>query len=259
VNAQRRWAAVVLAAGVLTLAAAGAPHALRRFDGFVVRNVEVRGVRFLQPSAALAATHIPAGATVFDDFTPWRDSLLTHPLVAEARVGRRLPNTIVLDVTETKPLAFARVPELRPVDARGVVLPVAPGTPLDLPILDGVTAADGKGRITGAAQHTVLGTLRRIRDAQPALGQWISEAGTAGPDGVRLRLRWPDGAEVLLPSEPSAERLEQLALVFADLAAAPDSAGEIDGLRRIDARFRDQVVVSIAGGAPPRTSTSGGR
>jgi hypothetical protein len=153
----------------------------------------------------------------------------------------------------------ARVPELKPVDADGVVLPVAPGAPLDLPILDGVTAADAAGRITGATQRALLGTLARIRGAQPAFAQWISEAAPAGRDAVRLLLRWPAGVEVLLPVEPGAEELERLALVFADLAAAPDTAGELDRLRRIDARFRDQVVVSIAGGAPPRNHSSRSR
>jgi cell division septal protein FtsQ len=259
VTARRRWAVVALAAVALTSLAAGAPHALRRFDGFHVRHVEVRGVHLLDPAAALAASRIPATATVFDDFAPWRDSLLTHPLVAAAHVGRRLPDTIVLEIRETQPLAFVRTPELRPVDARGRVLPVAPGTPLDLPVLDGVTAADAAGRITGAVQHALLVTLARIRASQPLLAEWISEAAPAGRDAVRLRLRWPEAAEVLLPAEPTADRLAQLALVFADLAAAPDTADELARLRRIDARFRDQVVVSIAGGAPPRTNSSGGR
>lgn len=258
-NARRRWAAVSLAALALTSIAAGAPHALRRFDGFRVRNVEVRGSRLLDAGDALAAMHIAAGATVFDDFAPWHDSLATHPLVAEARIGRRLPDTIVLEIRETLPLAFVRTPELQPVDAHGRVLPIAPGTPLDLPILDGVTDADANGSITSAAHRTLLGTLERIRVAQPALAQWISEVAPAGRADVHLRLRWPEGAEVLLPASPTTERLDQLALVFADLAAASDTSAELTRLRRIDARFRDQVIVSIAGGAPPRNHTREGR
>jgi hypothetical protein len=251
---------VAAAALVLTGLAAGAPHALRRLDGFRVATVEVRGTRLMEPASALAALALPAGATVFDDFEPWRRRLLAHPLVAAARIARRLPDTVVLEITETEPLALVRTPELRPVDERGRVLPVAPGTaPLDLPVLGGRADIDDTGRVADEAQRALLTTLATVRTAEPAIAEWVSEVTAAGPDGVRLLLRWPEHAEILLPRSPDAARLAQLALVLADLAATPDagvkdtvSHMEISRLRRLDARYRDQVVVSLAGGTPSR-------
>jgi hypothetical protein len=252
--------AIFVAALAITTLAAGAPHVFRRMDGFVVRHVEVRGTRLLDPAAALAASRIPEHATVFDDFEPWRAALLEHPLVADAAVARRLPDTIVLEIRETLPVALARTPELRPVDRQGRVLPVAPGVSLDLPVLGGPAPLDDTGRITGDAHHALLATLAIMQELQPAVAAWISEAQTVGRDGVRLLLRWPAGAQILLPHLPEPERLEQLALVLSDLAATPPAAGadattrtELARLRRIDVRFRDQVIVSLTGGTPRRT------
>src|SRR5690606_24631739 len=137
-------------------------------------SVEVRGTRLMEPAAALDALAIPAGATVFDDFAPWRARLLAHPLVADARIARKLPDTIVLDITETEPLALVRTPELRPVDVRGRVLPVAPGAaPLDLPVLGGRADVDATGRVRDETQRALLATLAIVRTAQPALAEWV--------------------------------------------------------------------------------------
>lgn len=266
-SAARRWAGVAAAALVITALAAGAPHALRRVDGFRVATVEVRGARLMDPAAAIAALDVPPGATVFDDFEPWRARLLEHPLVADARITRRLPDGIVIELTETEPVALARTPELRPVDVRGRLLPVAPGAALlDLPVLGGRAPIDDTGTLTDETQRALLETLAIVKSAEPALAEWISEVFVSGDDGVRLLLRWPERAEILLPQRPDAATLAQLSLVLADLAATHDVAAhdtvqqmEISRLQRLDARFRDQVVVSLQGGTPSRSPDDGGR
>ena len=260
-SAAQRWGGVALASLIATALAAASPHALRRVDGFRVAHVEVRGTRLMDPSAAVVAVAVPAGATVFDDFSPWRDRLLDHPLVADVRVTRRLPDTIVLDITETEPLALVRTPELRPVDVRGRILPVPPGdSPLDLPVVGGLVTIGEDGRAGDAALHALLATLATVRAAEPSLAEWVSEVTPAGEDGVRLLLRWPERAEILLSRSPDAAQLARLALVLSDLAATPDRAVEdtvphmeISRLERLDARFRDQVVVSLDGGTPSRS------
>lgn len=253
----------MLAIATLTTAgAAGSPFALRRVDAFRVRRVELAGARFLTPDHAAAASGISARSTLFDDFEPWRRALERHPLVLRASVSRRLPATVLLDVVEAEPIAFVGTPELQPVDARGQVLPIDPAAfELDLPIIVGDPMVDSAGRVHDTALLAAIDALWRVREAQPWLASWTSELEPVA-GGVRLRLRWPAGAEVLLPTAPVPGRLHEVRLAVADLIArneggparpagsAPDAAfadTELARLVRLDARYRDQVVVRLAG------------
>src|SRR5690606_15562586 len=107
-RAALRWLGVAAAAAALSALVAQSPRLLRRLEYFAVDQVEVTGTRYLAPEAALSISGIAAPANVFDDPEPWRQALLAHPLVADARIERRLPGTIILRITETEPVALAR-------------------------------------------------------------------------------------------------------------------------------------------------------
>lgn len=261
-SARRKWLFLGATAALLTSAAATAPTVLRRFDSFAVERVEITGTKHLAPFDAFAQSGITSKSNVFDDFEPWRARLLDHPMIVDATIERRLPGTVRVDIAEAEPIALARTPELRPVDARGQALPIDPANAdLDVPLLTLESRPAANGVFTDTPTRrviTVLATLYR-RDAR--LFSWISEAGPHRDHGVRLALRSPAGAEVLLPASPRALRLRQLHVALADLAAR----GELARLERIDARFRDQIVVVVgtepaalnaapdSGASPPKT------
>jgi hypothetical protein len=87
----------------------------------------------------------------------------------------------------------------------------------------------------------VLRVLAAIKAFEPAMYGWISDAEPVGGFAVRVRLRSPVGAQAMIPLEPQPARLRQLRLTLADLAARQD----ITRLARIDARFQDQIVVTL--------------
>jgi cell division protein FtsQ len=261
VKVSRALAGVALALGLV----ATAPSALQRMDGFRVRRVEVRGTRYLAPHEALQASGITRQSNIFQNFAPWRDSLERHPLIARARVERALPGTIRLLITEVEPIALVlglagSAGELRAVTADGTVLPLDPTSiDLNLPVVSAPaptapptskatanskaaqkSTAAPASKITNARVLAALRLLERIRQAEPVLFGWISDTEPAG-SAVRIRLRTPAGAEALLPAEPDAVQLRKLRLTLATLAASQD----IDRLLRIDARFRDQIVVAL--------------
>lgn len=237
-----RWVAVAAVAAGVTALAADLPRLLRRVEFFRVQRVEVVGTRYMAPHDVLALSGITSASNLFDDADAWRAALEAHPLVAAVRVERDLPSTVVLHVTEAEPVAFVRTPALLPVDASGRVLPIDPTErSLDLPVLAAASRIGEDGRIADPAALVLLATLNAVRRAEPILAAAVSEVAPAADGAVRLVLGEPAHVEVLLPAEPGGLRLRQLGLAIADLRARQ----ELARVKRIDARFHDQVVVTL--------------
>jgi hypothetical protein len=252
-----RIALVLVGAASLVTGAVFAPIGMRRIDAFSVQRVEVTGVRYLDADAAVAASGITAESSIFDDPEAWTEALLRHPLVTGVSITRRVPGTLRLHIQESRPVAFARTPELRAVDERGYMLPADPAAEgMDLPVIMMVSRVSATGRAADAQTLRLVAFLGVVNRLEPGLLGWISEIGPH--DGaVRLVLRNAADAEVLMPAEPHAERLRELHLTLADLAtprfaALPDTARtarnaepELSRVKRIDGRYHDQIVVAL--------------
>jgi hypothetical protein len=254
--------AIVLILSAAALAGSlQAPKLLRRLDAFAVQQVEVLGVRHLTAQAAVEAAGITAASNIFDDEAAWIEALLRHPLVLDADIERRLPGTVRLSIREAAPVALARTPELRAIDQRGLVLPVDPAADgLDLPVLRVASRISAEGRAADVQTRRIAAFLGDVARHEPGLLGWISEADVHGT-AVRLVLRSGADADVLVPAEPTPERLRELHLTLADLAtprftaaAAPggdttanarSAAPELSRVKRIDGRYQDQIVVAL--------------
>jgi cell division septal protein FtsQ len=223
------WGAAVVATLVLWLAA---PPVLRRLAFFRVRQVEVVGVRNLDPDAVLAALRLAPEASVFDDTHLLADRVRGLPGVADARVARRLPAALKVIVREVVPVALVPAAGgLVAMDAAGRPLPFDPtraGGGLDLPIAQ---VAD-----SGVAQ-----VLARVQAFDPALFQDIDAArryqeGRGGPGRGDVLLEL-GSHRVLLARGAGPEVVEAVVLVARDLAAKARPYAELD------ARYAGQVVV----------------
>src|SRR5690606_36843027 len=207
-----RWLRVLGAAQLLTGAAAAAPVGLRATGAFRVERVEVLGTRYMTPQAVLAASGIASDASVFDDFEPWRVRLIAHRMIADVEIERRVPAPIVLRVTEPRPVARARTPELVAVSAEGHALTFDPTSePLDLPVLGLASRPASIGRFADHATVRMAAAIAAIRLHEPALAGWVSEIAPADGGGIRPVLRGPTRAEVLLPETPTPRRRRRLA------------------------------------------------
>ena len=216
---------------VLALAMA-APTVLRRLAFFRVRQVELVGVRNLDPAVVLAALRLPRDASVFDATRLVADRVRGLAGVADARVVRRPPAGLKVIVREVEPVAL--VPgtglglggALVVVDAGGHPLPFDPTRAgLDLPLAQ-------------AADSDVVGVLARIQAFDPVLFQEIDAArayGRGGGEGDVLLEFGPD--RVLLARDAGPEVIQAVVLVTRDLAAKARPYAELD------ARYARQVVV----------------
>lgn len=214
-------------------------EALPSFEVFRVSDVEVSGVDFLERGEVLRLLGVTWETSVWGDTQVWERRLAEHPLVAGASVERRLPGTLVVSVTERRPVALVPTPTLEPVDAEGVRLPVDPAVRrLDLPVLE-ITHEPARGaRLVPSRARALAAEVGRLQEADTAFLQMVSEV--AWHDRNTLVARWSEPrVDFLLAPGAPPRRLREGLVVLADaLAREP---GRIPTV--IDLRYADQVVV----------------
>lgn len=196
-------AAVVLVWLVASLAgvpamAAGQVASVAARAGFEVRRVEVRGTHHLNELniyERVLSTRNQAMPQV--DLNGLRDSIMQLSWVADARVSRQLPETIVVDVVERQPHAVLRVTDdagtshLSLIDASGHVL-------------EAIDAAGARGwmQLSGDGAETQVGALDGLLDAAPALRPQVAEADWIG--NRRWNIVFRSGQTLELPEGDGA-------------------------------------------------------
>lgn len=194
-------AVVANAAGVPALARQQFA-AIAASSGFEVRRVEVRGVKRLNElkvyERALAQRN---RAMPLVDVAGLRDELLQLSWVADARVSRQLPDTLVIDIVERTPHAVLRLSDrLVLIDATGHQLePISP------------ERARGKLILSGTNAGTQVAVLSALLGAAPALKPQLREAEWVG--SRRWNLTFRTGQVLALPegNRPMAKALVDFA------------------------------------------------
>jgi cell division protein FtsQ len=216
-------AAVVVIAAVL--APLWGPRVLAELAYFRVRRVEIVGARLVQPSDILGRLHVDTLSSVWQAARPLEERVASHPGVQSVRVRRRLPGTLVVEITERWPVALVPTPSgLVPIDERGTALQI------DL------TRITVDAPIMAYRDASLFRLLGRIRAEAPELYGRISEAGRSGGDEIWLRI---SSVPVRAMAEVSVERLAEVGPVEQDLAQRRLRAVEID------LRYRDQVIARL--------------
>ena len=227
---------------LIMAAAWGVRSAARDMAFFRVRNVEIRGVRYLQPNEIISRLRVDTLASLWDDLEPYQTRVRRHPQVSDVQITRRMPGTLVVTIKENLPVALIQTSAgLLPYDSLGRQLPIDPArTSLDLPIV--ATTDPGLLKLVGAIRANYPRLFARIEEARMVGREEIlltlsrgSNARTAGDtttiDRGTLRVRVPVGLSV--------ERLADIFPVETDLARRQASVGELD------VRYRDQVIARL--------------
>jgi cell division protein FtsQ len=181
----------------------------------------------LRRAAATAGETKPAQPLV--DVTRIRERLLRFGWVQDARVSRRLPDTLVIDIVERTPSALWQDRQrLALIDSDGVVLDrVKIDNMPDLPLVIGPGAN---------AQASQLKTI--LADA-PTMQPQLASATWVG--GRRWDLRFQSGETVALPEGEQAARA-----ALAKFAKVDQSNGLLGrGLVRFDLRIPGKMIVRL--------------
>lgn len=200
----------------------GMPRAMRGMSFFRVTRVEVRGIRNARADEIVKALPVPKGMSVFGDLAPVEAAADSLPGFERVSVGRKLPGTLVVTLSEREPVALVmRRGKLALVSELGDVLPFDPtvGAP-DLPVIR-------------EPDSLVTALLARVRDADPTFFSSVS-AGWKTGDDVTLEV---EGQRYLFRPNAPAEVIRAVTVVAQDLAKKERRWAELD------ARFAGQIVV----------------
>lgn len=222
------------------------------FDVFRVREVRVVGIDVAHPSVLVAEAGL-MGAELhwWSPLRGYAEGVLRDPLVAEARLERRFPDGLVLEVVERRPVALLATDRLVPADSTGRTLPVDPfHAGWDAPVMvvePGEEAIVRDGRVRDANVRRTLRWLGEVERRFPVLAREIS-AIDLDAEGI-ARVRLANGGPLVIDGETPFERLALVDDVLRDLREKEVS------YREVDLRFADQIVVR---GASPRVPDGSG-
>lgn len=198
--------------------------------GFRVRSVDVQGLKRMDPKPIYAiALDQKTTAMPLVDVSGIRERLLEYGWVKDARVSRRFPDTLVIDIVERKPAALWQDDDrLSLIDAEGVVLDRVPVSQMpDLPLLIG----------HGANSQAV--PLDRLLSRVPSLKAQLVSATWVGQR--RWDLSFQSGEMILLPEGETAA-----GQALAKFAKMDKSAGLLGrGFLRFDLRKPGQMTVRL--------------
>jgi cell division septal protein FtsQ len=237
VRARRRsrWRSLV-APFAKAVALFGAPLAVAAWlltaPTFAFARVEVEGARYVEPGWVEQSVAPLVGANIWRLSLPAVERLvLANPWVEAARIAKRPPDALRVELVERRPAALLRTLEgLVVLDARG--RPIAPWEPrlggggMLLVSLGAATEVDLGGALAVAAE------LERVA---PEWGRTLSEVVVLADDEFRLYL----GAvafPLVVRGGTLAERLPALAALLSEIERRYPAVGQVD------LRFERRIV-----------------
>jgi cell division protein FtsQ len=195
--------------------------------GFSVKRIEVVGANRIDRLKVydIALQQKDRSMAAFD-IEEVRQELLGYGWVADARVSRRLPDTLVIDLVERSPVAIWQTDgRYTLIDAQGVRLPgIDASTMPSLPVL------------VGTDPRAQMPAFLHLLEAAPALKPQV--AGAAWIGDRRWNLRFKSGEILALPEDE--RRARDAFAEFARMDGVNRLLGR--GIQRFDMRFDGQLV-----------------
>ncbi|CAN5245841.1 cell division protein FtsQ [soil metagenome] len=222
-------AVVLVALEVPAMARHAAGEAIGR-AGFAVKRIDVVGLKNMDSAPVYEiALQQQSMAMPLVDVEDMRQQLLRFGWVKDARVSRRLPDTLSIDIVERKPSALWQDRgRLALIDADGVVIDRVSVTQMpDLPLLTGPGA-----NLHGRELDSLLAVAPTIKP-QLVSASWVGDR--------RWDLALQTGETIALPEGQQAAKVALSK--FAELDKATGLLGR--GLLRFDLRLPGKMTVRL--------------
>ena len=233
---------IALVIGASTSVAWAARKHVMSSSRFGVKDIDVNGARHLTNDEVAREAGITLGANVFSvDLDTARQKLLADPWISDATLGRRLPGTILIQVTEREAGALVALGDTYLASRSGELFKkLDPRDPVDLPIITGMKPDAVAEDREGAAR-----TIRRAIDLAneyehgPLGGKaQLEEIHVVGGGSMTL-IVGKNALALVLGEPPYRKKLEQAARVMAEL----DKRGAKADAIMLDNEARPERVV----------------
>jgi cell division protein FtsQ len=236
------WRAVLTVAAVSVLVV----YALSRAAGLAlstealtVTRITVNGTHRMAPGEALAVLDGLRGTSMVSlDLEHWRQKLLDAPWVADAKMRRVIPGTVVVEISEREPLGIGRIRNsLYLIDQEGSVIDeFGPKyAEFDLPIIDGL-AVSGPDDAADGGRAALAGRVLADFQRRPDLARLVSQIDVSNAKDAVVILK-DDTALVHTGEDHFADRVQ----AYIDLA--PRLRDDGPGVDSVDLRFGERVFV----------------
>jgi cell division protein FtsQ len=209
---------------------------------FAVRRIVVTGAERRSAQDVVAESGIATGANVFGvDLDDARARVLADPWIAEVSAARRLPGTIVLNVSERKAAALVSLGQTFLATADGEPFKsLGPADPVDLPLITGVPEGSLEADRDGTMQTIRRGIdLAALYEKSPLAARLPLEQVHVDSEGAFRLVVGPAGVELVLGAAPFRRKLDEAARVVAEL----DRRGARPGAILLDNEVHPERVV----------------
>ncbi|MFZ5570583.1 MAG: cell division protein FtsQ/DivIB [Thermodesulfobacteriota bacterium] len=169
---------------------------LTQWDYLNARNIHVEGQRRLFRETILSQAQIgPSDNILAINLSMARARLLSHPWIAEADIRREFPATIVIRISEHRPLAVIDLGRELLMDEEGEIFKEkTEDDPVDLPVVTGLDYAelDPVGRSKSKGLKAVVDILRVIKTHYRGIGRFpVDHIGIDRDLGLTLTMEGP--------------------------------------------------------------------
>jgi cell division protein FtsQ len=212
-------------------------------ERFAVAGVDVEGASRVTADDVRSAAAIAAGTNVWRlDPSAIAARVAAVPEIRRADVIRRFPNRVSILVEERRPFTLVHAGRLHWLDEEGRVLDAVPQAVVPaVPVVSGLSEAEMISMRTDPSPRAreAVALIRVLLRSRSTLLAEISEIDVSRGDGPVLYT--VDGVEVRLGTDEWEERLARLERILTQVRR------DGEGVRAIDLRFRDQVVLTKGG------------
>jgi cell division septal protein FtsQ len=206
-----------------------------------VDRITVRGNERLSRGEVLSVlSGLRGESLIWTDLDVWRRRLLASPWVRDAALRRTLPSTVDVVISERQPIGIGRLNgDMYLVDDHGIVIDqFGPQyADLDLPIIDGLSAAPGGGdAMTDEARADLAARVIASMRPNPEIARRLSQVDVSDRHNASVILSG-DPAVIHLGEEQFLPRLQ----AYLELSSAlHDRVPDID---YVDLRFDERIYV----------------
>lgn len=206
---------------------------------FLLKEIKVEGTRFIGNQEVLKLVQTDSLVNLLDlDLHRISEPIRQHPLIEDVSVSRRLPSTLLIKVTERKPLAILNQSELVAIDVRGKLLPEFKLEMLtDYPVISNVPF-DKDHQERNHEVREILNLLHYLKTNEFLLYSEISEISYSKKIGLYCYLN-DRAVPVIFGKENNEAKIAHLVTVLKILKTEE----KLTDVQYFDLRFQNQVIV----------------